>query len=94
MNDKQIKMDILVHYQGLSGTWISQWLSSSQALTMGFTMTTVFNAEFIMFGSCVSQIALVAKIWLSILRPHTKSQRVINCWDVGARVMEGVYSLA
>lgn len=40
MNDKQIKMDH-VHCQGLSGTWISLWLSAGQELTMGFIMATL-----------------------------------------------------
>lgn len=48
----------------------------------GLTMTPVFSAKTTMFGSCVSQIALVAEIWLLLLRPHTKSQpsdKLLGC---------------
>lgn len=62
-------------------------LSTGQALTHGLYHDHSAQSETIMFGSFVSQIALVATIWLwlqLLLRPHTKSQLMINCWDMGA----------
>lgn len=59
-------------------------LSPGQALTHGLYHDHSAKSETIMFGSFVSQIALVAKICLLLqllLWPHTKSQAVINFWE-------------